>query len=66
MRLDELAVLVGGHRILAKILVQETDLSGLYVRMREFPLFVDQFWEHVDLPLLPPSGVDVHNILPEP
>ena len=65
--LNNLAVLVGSHRMHAELFMQETDLSSLYVRMRELPLFVgEEFWEHIDLPLLPPSGIDVLNILPEP
>ena len=52
--------------MLAEVLVQETDLSGLYVRIRKLPLFVgEEFWEHIDFPLLPPSRKDVPDILPE-
>ena len=64
--LDNLAILVHGHRMLAEVLVQETDLSGLNVRTWELTLLVsEEFWKNMDVPLIPPCGNYVLNILLE-
>ena len=51
----------------AQVLMQQTDFSGFDVRTRCLPFLIgEESRENIDLPLLPPSGEDVLDILPVP